>query len=115
MKKEELICIIRERDTLLADAVSQMVDYVTDKYPAAYPNKEQTAAVNRYLQSVRADGDGTMSKENSEHRRIASQRITLNAIRLLDWEQQNRMQDVLDHIAYDRDYYLPERGWKMRR
>lgn len=62
-----------------------------------------------------ADGDGTMSRENCEHRRIASQRITINAIRLLDWEQQNRLQDVLDHISYDRNYYLPERGWKMGR
>lgn len=32
MKKEELISIIRERNPLLADAVSHMVDYVTDKY-----------------------------------------------------------------------------------
>ena len=69
MKKEELISIIRERNPLLADAVSHMVDYVTDKYPAAYPNKEQTEAVNRYLHSVMADGDGTMSRENCEHRR----------------------------------------------
>ena len=115
MKKDELISIIRERNPLLADAVSHMVDYVTDKYPAAYPNKEQSEAVNRYLHSVMADGDGTMSRENCEHRRIASQRITINSIRLLDWEQQNRLQDVLDHISYDRNYYLPERGWKMGR
>ena len=45
IKKEELISIIRERNPLLADAVSHMVDYVTDKYPAAYPNKEQTGSI----------------------------------------------------------------------
>ena len=45
MKKDELISIIRERNPLLADAVSHMVDYVTDKYPAAYPNKEQTGSI----------------------------------------------------------------------
>ena len=48
-----------------------------------------------------------------EHRRIASQRITIAAIRVLDTEQQNRLQDILDHIAYDKEYYMPERGRGM--
>ena len=71
MKKDELISIIRERNPLLADAVSHMVDYVTDKYPAAYPNKEQTEAVNRFLHSVMADGERcrekTVNTEESLH------------------------------------------------
>ena len=48
IKKDELISIIRERNPLLADAVSHMMDYVTDKYPAAYPNKEQTEACGEH-------------------------------------------------------------------
>ena len=54
-----------------------------------------------------------MSKTNCEHRRIASQQITLSAVRLLDSEQLDRLQNVLDHIAYDMDYCMPERrnGW----
>ena len=48
-------------------------------------------------------------KSECEHRRIASQRITIAAIRVLDSREQGRLQDVLDHIAYDRDYHMPER------
>lgn len=83
--------------------------------PSTFPSKEQTMAVNEYLHSVHADGDGSMSEVNCEHRRIASQRITIAAIRMLDTEQQNRLQDILDHIAYDKEYYMPERGFGMRR
>ena len=100
--------MLRRKDPLLANAVSHMTDYVTDRFPSAYPSREQTEAVNAYLRAVHADGDGTMSKTNCEHRRIASQQITLSAVRLLD-----RLQNVLDHIAYDKDYCMPERrnGW----
>lgn len=115
MKKEELIKQLQEREPLLANAVSHMVAYVQDNYPAAYPNKEQTEAVNEYLRSVYADGDGSMSERNCEHRRIASQNITIAAIRVLDNQQLDRLQNVLDHIAYDREYYLPERGCGMHR
>lgn len=115
MGLEKLTGIIRQRDPLLANAVGQMVEYVLDPYPAAYPSKEQTEAVNAYLHSVGADGDGTMSETNCEHRRIASQKITINAIRTLDQRQQDRLQDVLDHIAYDKEYYMPECGYGMGR
>lgn len=37
------------------------------------------------------------------------QPITIAAIRVLDSWEQGRLQDVPDHIAYDRDYYMPER------
>lgn len=114
MRTEELIESISERDLLLAKAVSHMVAYVQDRYPSTFPSKEQTMAVNEYLPSVHADGDGSMSETNCEHRRIASQRITIAAIRVLDTEQQNRLQDILDHIAYDKEYYMPERGQGMR-
>ena len=85
------------------------------RYPAAYPSKAQTEAVNDYLRSVYADGDGSMSERNREHRRIASQNITITAIRVLDSRQLARLQDVLDHIAYDREYYMPERGCGIHR
>ena len=106
---------LQKRDPLLANAVSNMVDYISDRFPAAYPSKEQTEAVNNYLHSVYADGDGTMSERNCEHRRIASQKITINAIQVLDSPQLDRLQRVLDHIAYDKEYYMPERGFGMRR
>lgn len=115
MRKEELIKQLQNREPLLANAVSHMVEYIQDRYPAAYPSKAQTEAVNDYLRSVYADGDGSMSERNREHRRIASQNITIAAIRVLDNRQLDRLQDVLDHIAYDREYYMPERGHGMHR
>ena len=96
MRKEELIKQLQERDSLLANAVSHMVTYVQDRYPSTFPNKEQTEAVNTYLHSVHADGDGSMSERNCEHRRIASQNITIAAIRVLDSQQLDRLQNVLD-------------------
>lgn len=115
MRKEELIKQLQNREPLLANAVSHMVEYIQDRYPAAYPSKAQTEAVNDYLRSVYADGDGSMSERNREHRRIASQNITIAVIRVLDSRQLDRLQDVLDHIAYDREYYMPERGHGMHR
>lgn len=81
MRKEELIKQLQNREPLLANAVSHMVEYIQDRYPAAYPSKAQTEAVNDYLRSVYANGDGSMSELNCEHRRIASQNITIAAIR----------------------------------
>ena len=72
MRKEELIKQLQNREPLLANAVSHMVEYIQDRYPAAYPSKAQTEAVNDYLRSVYANGDGSMSELNCEHRRIAS-------------------------------------------
>ena len=115
MRKEELIKQLQNREPLLANAVSHMVEYIQDRYPAAYPSKAQTEAVNDYLRSVYANGDGSMSERNREHRRIASQNITIAAIRVLDSRQLDRLQDVLDHIAYDREYYMPERGCGIHR
>ena len=92
-----------------------MAVYVQDRFPAAFPSKEQTEAVNNYLRSVHADGDGSASERNCEHRRIASQNITIAAIRVLDSQQLDRLQNVLDHIAYDREYYMPKRGCSMHR
>ena len=71
MRKEELIKQLQNREPLLANAVSHMVEYIQDRYPAAYPSKAQTEAVNDYLRSVYANGDGSMSELNCEHRRIA--------------------------------------------
>lgn len=115
MTKEELIKQLQERDPLLANAVNHMAEYIQDRYPAAYPSKEQTEAVNNYLRSVHADGDGTMSERNCEHRRIASQNITIAAIRILDNHQLDRLQNVLDHIAYDKEFYMPERRYGIHR
>ena len=99
MRKEKLIKQLQERAP----------------YPSTFPSKEQTEAVNNYLRSVHADGDGSISERNCEHRRIASQNITIAAIRILDSRQLDRLQDVLDHIAYDKEYYVPERGYGMHR
>ena len=115
MTKDELVATLQKREPLLANAVSNMIDYISDRFPAAYPSKEQTEAVNAYLHSVFADGDGTMSERNCEYRRIASQQITVNAIRVLDSTRLDRLQRVLDHIAYDKEYYMPERNFGMRR
>ena len=68
MRKEELIKQLQECDPLLANAVSHMVTYVQDRYPSTFPSKEQTEAVNNYLRSVHADGDGSISERNCEHR-----------------------------------------------
>ena len=115
MKKEELIPVIAQQDQVLADAVGKMIDYIQDRWAAPYPSKEQTEAVNAYLRSVHADGDGTMSETNIEHRRIATQKITINAIRVLDHNQLDRLQNVLNRIAADKEYYMPERGYGLGR
>lgn len=95
MNVEQLTVSIAQRDSLLANAVSQMVGYIQDRWAAPYPTKEQTEAVNAYLYSVHAGGDGTMNETNIAHRKIASQEITINAIRVLDHNQLDRLQDVL--------------------
>lgn len=46
MTKDELVNSLQKRDPLLANAVSNMVEYISDRFPAAYPSKEQTEAVN---------------------------------------------------------------------
>ena len=92
-----------------------MIDYIQNRWAASFPSKEQTEAVNAYLCSVHADGDGTMSETNIAHRRIATQKITINAIRVLDHDQLDRLQSVLNRIAADREYYMPERGYGLGR
>ena len=100
MKKVDLILIIARHNPLLANAVSQMVDYIQDRWAAPYPSKEH---------------GGTMSETDIAHRRIATQKITINAIRVLDRDQLDRLQDVLNHIAADREYYMPEQRQGMGR
>ena len=94
MTKDELVNSLQKRDPMLANAVSNMVDYISDRFPAAYPSKEQTESVNAYLHSVYADGDGTMSERNCEHRRIASQKITTYTI------QAPAITNLTDHNVY---------------
>ena len=65
MTKDELVNSLQKRDPLLANAVSNMVDYISDRFPAAYPSKEQTEAVYNYLHSVYAD-------EELHHRKLPS-------------------------------------------
>ena len=115
MKKEELIQRIEQHNPLLADAVGKMIGYIQDRWAAPYPSKEQTDAVNAYLRSVYADGDGAMSENDIAHRRIATQKITINAIRVLDHDQLDRLQDVLNRIAADKEYHMPEHGYGMGR
>lgn len=115
MEKETLVTMLQRQNPVLAEAVSRMIDYIQDKWAAPYPSKEQTEAVNAYLRSVHADGDGRMNETNIEHRRIATHQITINAIRVLDHEQLDRLQDVLNRIVADREYYMPERGYGLGR
>ena len=115
MNKDTLIVTITNQDPKLAQAVSKMVDYIQDRWAAPYPSKEQTEAVNDYLRSVHADKGGALNETDIAHRKIASQKITINAIRLLDHDQLDRLQDVLNHIAADREYYMPERKYGMGR
>ncbi len=103
MKTEELIERISKHDPLLAKAVDKMVAYIQDLTPSPLPSKEQTMAVNEYLHSIHAERNGKMSETDCELRRIASQRITIAAIPLLDNAQLNRLQDILDYIAYDKN------------
>lgn len=109
MRVEDLTKIIAHRDPLLANAVSKMAVYVQDRFPAAFPSKEQTEAVNSYLDSICKPKHEPMTEIECEHRRLASHKITIAAICVLDRSEQERLQDVLDHISYDREYYLPER------
>lgn len=115
MRKEQLVESIRRHNPLLAEAVDGMIDYVTERCPAAYPSRKQTEAVNAYLKSVHADGDGSMNLRNCEHRRIASMKITIQSIPALNHTELDRLQSVLDRIAYDKEYYMPERGCGFHR
>lgn len=115
MNIEQLTESIAKHDPLLAQAVGKMVDYIQDRWAAPFPSKEQTEAVNDYLRSVHADKSGALNETDIAHRKIASQKITINAIRLLDHDQLDRLQDVLNHIAEDREYYMPERKYGMGR
>ncbi len=90
-------------DHLLANAVNHMIDYIVEGNTSPTPSKEQIMAVNEYLQSIHADNG--MSENSCELRRIASQRITIASIPILNNEQLNRLQNILDHIAYDKEYY----------
>lgn len=115
MEKETLVTMLQRQNPVLAEAVSRMIDYIQDRWAASYPSKEQTEAVNDYLRSVHADKGGALNETDIAHRKIASQKITINAIRLLDHDQLDRLQDVLNHIAEDREYYMPERKYGMGR
>ena len=64
---------------------------------------------------VRSASRVVLNEADIAHRKIASQKITINAIRLLDHDQLDRLQDVLNHIAEDREYYMPERRYGMGR
>ncbi len=103
MRKEELIDRISMHDHLLANAVNHMIDYIVEGNTSPTPSREQTMAVNDYLMSIHADN--SMSENSCELRRIASQRITIASIPILDNEQLNRLQNILDCIAYDKEYY----------
>lgn len=115
MRVEDLTKIISRRDPLLANAVSKMAVYVQDRFPADFPSKEQTEAVNSYLDSVCKPEHEPMTETECEHRRLASHKITIAAIRVLGKTELDRMQNVLDHISYDREYHMPERqrGWHI--
>ena len=113
MTVQDLTKIIVERNPLLANAVSKMAEYAKDLLPATYPSKEQTETVNDYLDSICEPRHIPMTESECEHRRIASMKITISAIRACDRTELDRMQRVLDHIAYNREYYMPERAYSQ--
>lgn len=115
MTKDEPVNSLQRRGPLLANAASNMVGYISGRPPAIYSSKERTETVDNYLHSVYTDGNGIMSGRNCGYRRIALQKTTINAIQVLSSPQLDRLQCVLDHIAYDREYYTPERSFSMRR
>ena len=45
MTKDELVNSLQKRDPLLANAVSNMVDYISDRFPAAYTQLETPSEV----------------------------------------------------------------------
>lgn len=92
MTKEEVIKRIRSYDHLLANAVDQMIQWVRGS--ANVPNRDQVYAVNIYLRSM------CPNDTQYELRRIISQKITIAAISVIDSQQLERMQRVLDLIAY---------------
>lgn len=114
MNIQELTRIIAQRNPLQAKAVSNMAEYIQDRFPSAYPSKEQTTAANNYLDSICKPQHDPMTQTECEHRRIASQNITISAICALPRNQLDRLQKVLDHIAYDREYHMPERIYGLR-
>ena len=99
------------QEALEERATKAMIDYVTDRWAGAFPSKEQTDAVNDYLATI-PTCDRTDTWLNCEHRRIAAQRLVFGAINVLEDYQIERMKEVLDHIAYDKEYHMPQnRGW----
>lgn len=110
MKIQELTEIIAKQDPIRANAVSKMAEYITEHFPPTYPSKEQTQAVNEYLDRACPPSNFPMIEKECEHRRIAAQRLVIDSIQVLSHDQLNKLSNVLDHIAYDRDYYMPERG-----
>ena len=46
---------------------------------------------------------------------VSHMKITIAAIPVLDNYQLDKLQNVLDHIAYDKEYYMPDRGYGMHR
>jgi hypothetical protein len=110
MKKENSTQIIEERKRLLTNAINMMAEYVRDPFPNAYPSKEQTEAVNAYLDSLFTSKHDPMMPYESERRRISSMNIIIAAIYSCSGSELARMQEVLEQIAYNRDYYMPEKA-----
>ena len=106
MKTEDLTAAIARHDPLLADAVGKMVGYIQDRWAAPYPSKEQTDAVNAYLRSVHADGDGTMSESN-----IALRHIFRNAmVPLVQYIPSAFLNTVVGSIYIESLYSIPGMG-----
>lgn len=132
MDKERLVSILKGRDPLLADAVSQMVDYIQDKWAAPYPSKEQTEAVNAYLRSGfggsgshgdifhddEAAGIKEFMNEYAETREemlaVGNWLVGYSGIKgRLTNQERNRAQKEVDDVAEGRYDWRIERGSKI--
>ncbi|HCN53861.1 MAG TPA: hypothetical protein DIS88_08760 [Prevotella sp.] len=113
MKLQELTVIIAQQDPIRANAVGKMAEYITQRFRPAFPSKEQAQAVNAYLDRICPPSNYPITETECEHRRIAAQQLVIDSIQVLNHDELDKLSDVLDHIAYDRDYYMPERraGW----
>ncbi len=115
MKKIELIQSIKQQDLIWQMLSAKWWIIFKTNGQHHIPARKQTEAVNDYLRSVHANGDGTVERNRHSTPEIATQKITINAIRVLDHEQLDRLQDVSNHIAADKEYYMPEKKYSMCR
>ena len=108
MRKKELIKQLQNREPLLANAVSHMVEYIYSRPLPCGISKQSTDQSCERLSAERLCRWGRQHVR--EEPRTSTYRFAEH-----HYCRHPCIQDVLDHIAYDREYYMPERGHEMHR